>query len=280
MLKRALLIGALALCSAGVSAEGVKLCHIANSGFLAEGRMSTVLFDAARVVDTYDGDYAMPSKGLMDDMTHGRGAFEHVTLALVSHKHNDHYDPVATLKHLRTNKRVHYVMPPEAFEMLKAHHPTDDEAARVHVVLPDWSAGPITNQFGDVTVEAYRVSHGEGGPQNIGYRVSLDGVRIFHTGDIAATKESLSNAGLRQTEVDVMLMPFWYGLNNAEQNEAVLSAWQIGTMVPMHFAPKEERWMSEYGGFDMLIRHVHDQWPNARKVLGEMACETFSYPAP
>ncbi len=274
MLKRAFVAGVMALSPASASAEGVKLCHIANSGFLAEGRMSAVLFDAARLVDTYDGDYAMPSRGLVDDMIHGRGAFEHVTLALVSHNHNDHFDPVGTLKHLRGNKRVHYVMPPEAFEML--NHLTEDEAARVHVVLPDWDAGPVTNQFGDVTVEAYRVSHGEGGPQNIGYRVSLDGVRIFHTGDIAADKESLTRAGLRQTEADVMLMPFWYGLNNAEQNEAILSAWQVGTMVPMHFAPTEERWMQEYGGFDMLIKHVHDQWPNSRKVLGEMACESFS----
>ena len=281
MLKRALIAGVVALgslSSMSAGAEGVKLCHIANSGFLAEGRMSAVLFDAVRLVDTYGGDYAMPSKGVVEDMMNGRGAFEHVTLALVSHQHNDHFDPIGTLKHLRLNKRVRYVMPPEAFELLKEQHPTSEEISRVHTVLPAWDSGPVTNQFGDVTVEAYRVSHGEGGPENIGYRVSLDGVRIFHTGDIAADKDSLTQAGLRQTEVDVMLMPFWYGLNNAAQNETILNAWQIGTMVPMHFAPREERWMKEYGGYEMLIKHVHDQWPNSRKVLGELACETFSYP--
>ncbi len=267
---------ALTFMTAAAHAEDIKLCHIANSGFLAEGRMSAVLFDAARLNDTYHGDYAMPGKALMDDMILGEGVFGKVTVALVSHRHNDHYDPVATLKHLRNHKRVHYVMPPEAFQMLNALSPTAQERARVHVVLPEWDSGPVTTQIGDVTIEAYRVSHGEGGPQNLGYRVSLDGVRLFHPGDIAADRESLSRAGLRQTEVDVMLMPFWYGLNDAEQSEAAAFAWQIDTVVPMHFAPKEEKWMKEYGGFDMLVKHVHDQWPNSRKVLGEMKCESFS----
>ncbi|WP_020398428.1 MBL fold metallo-hydrolase [Kordiimonas gwangyangensis] len=268
---------ALSLIGGAANAQDIKLCHIANSGFMAEGRNSAVLFDAVRLKDTFDGDYAMPRKKLTGKMISGEAPFDKVTVALVSHNHNDHFDPVGTLRHLRKNKSVRYVMPPEAFEMLKAGKARPEDLARVNVVLPSEDAGPITQQIGDVTIEAYRVSHGEGGPQNIGYRVSLDGVRIFHTGDIAADKKSLRRAGLRHTEVDIMLMPFWYGLNNAEQSEAAAFAWQIDTVVPMHFAPKEEKWMKEYGGFDMLVKHVHDQWPKSRKVLGEMKCERFSY---
>lgn len=265
-------------CLAGAaSAQDIKLCHIANSGFMAEGRMSAVLFDAARLVDTFDGDYAMPSKELMAELIPGEGPFGKVTVALVSHNHNDHYDPVGTLAHLRGNSRVHYVMPPEAYDMLKAQGPSEEELARVHVVLPDWDGGPVVEQIADVTIEAYRVSHGEGAPQNIGYRVSLDGVHLFHTGDIAADRESLLRSGLGQTEVDIMLMPFWFGFNNPEQVAEAAEVWQIDTVVPMHFAPKPERWMKEFGGFEPLVEKVHGQWPKSRRVLGEMACETFSY---
>ncbi|WP_286829095.1 MULTISPECIES: MBL fold metallo-hydrolase [Kordiimonas] len=263
------------LASAPVAAEGVKLCHIANAGFLVEGEETAVLFDAARVTDEYDGEYGLPSAGLMADLTLGKGAFEKVKLAFVSHKHNDHFDAGATLAHLRADADVTYLMPPEAFEMLKQAGLTEAEEARAMAVLPPWEGGPLSYDIAGVKVKAYRVDHGPNRPQNIGFHVTVDGVSFFHTGDINASGESLRKAGLGNTPVDVMLLAFWYGLNNPQQSKTITDMWQIGTVVPMHLAPGERGWMNQYGGRDQFLAWIHGQWPGSVQLTDEMACHTF-----
>lgn len=256
---------------------GVKLCHIANAGFIAEGSDVAVLFDAARVTDEYDGNYAMPSPGLMADLTAGTGAFGKVKLALVSHRHNDHFDPAATLAHLRADRDVHYLMPPEAYGMLQAAGLTAEEESQVTSVLPPWEGGPLTYDIAGVAVEAYRVDHGPNRPQNIGFRVTIDGVSFFHTGDISASGESLRQAGLAHTPVDVMLLAFWYGLDSPEQSSVIADTWQIGTVVPMHIGPKDEAWMARFGGRARFIDWLHGQWPGSVRLTNEMDCHTFKH---
>jgi len=257
------------------TASPVKLCHIANAGFLAEGRDAAVLFDAARVTDEYKGSYELPSVDLMKDLIAGTGAFSKVKLALVSHRHNDHFDAGATLAHLRADKDVEYVMPPEAFALLEAAGLGAGERKRVHSVLPSWEGGPITLEIAGVHIEAYRVDHGPNRPQNIGYRVTIDGMTFFHTGDISATEESLRKAGLDATPVDVMLLAFWYGSDDAAQNRALANNWQIGTVVPMHFASEKSSWMRGQGGKDKVVNYTHAQWPGSVMLTTEMACHTF-----
>ncbi|NVJ98396.1 MAG: MBL fold metallo-hydrolase [Alphaproteobacteria bacterium] len=278
MMKKILFatVASLGLAAEAQADEGVKLCHIANAGFLVEGKDSAVLFDAARVTDEYEGEYGLPSSDLMKDLTAGTGPFAKVKLALVSHKHNDHFDAGATLSHIRADADVHYLMPPEAYEMLLEAGLGEAEKSRVTAVLPPWEDGPLEYDIAGVKVEAYRVDHGPNRPQNIGFRVTLDGVSFFHTGDISASAESLRKAGLDQTPVDVMLMAFWYGLNDPAQSKAVMEAWQVGTMVPMHLAPGERQWMDQFGGRAKFLDWIHGQWPGSVRLTDEMACHTFA----
>ena len=250
------------------SATPVKLCHIANAGFMAEGKTAAVLFDAARVTDEYKGAFRLPSQSLMQDLTAGTGAFAKVKVALVSHRHNDHFDASATLAHLRTDLDVEYIMPPEAYALLEKAGLTDTEAKRVHSVLPPWEGGPVTLDIAGARIEAYRIDHGPNRPQNIGYRVFLDGMIFFHTGDMSASAESLRKAGLGATPVDVMLLAYWYGMNDAAQNKAIFDTWEIGTVVPMHFG-------GSGASRDRVIKNIHAQWPGSVMLTTEMACHTF-----
>ena len=251
------------------SAGSVKLCHIANAGFIAEGKNAAVLFDAARMRDEYGARFVMPSGDLMQDLTAGSGAFSKVKLALVSHRHNDHFDQSATLAHLRADLDVEYIMPPEAYDLLVAAGLSEVEATRVHSVLPPWEGGPVVRNIAGMRIEAYRVDHGPNRPQNVGYRVLLDGMTFFHTGDISASAESLRKAGLVATPVDVMLLAYWYGDADTAQNKAIFDAWEIGTTVPMHFA-------GAGSSRERLIRNIHAQWPSSVQLTSEMACHTFT----
>jgi len=269
MLRMLGAIIAVTVLGTSASAEPVKLCHIANAGFIAEGKSAAVLFDAARATDEYGGSYAMPSQDLMQQLITGTGAFSKVKLALVSHRHNDHFDAGATLAHLRADTDVEYIMPPEAFALLQEAGLTEDEAKRVHSVLPPWEGGPMVLEIAGMRVEAYRVDHGPNRPQNVGYRVHIDGMTFFHTGDISASAESLRKAGLAATPVDVMLLAYWYGDSDAAQNKAIYEAWEIGTVVPMHFGGSGT-------SRERVIRKIHAQWPRRVQLTSEMACHTFA----
>lgn len=251
------------------SAAPVKLCHIANAGFIAEGKAAAVLFDSARLTDEYNGAFALPSQSLMQSLTAGTGAFSKVKVALVSHRHNDHFDANATLEHLRGDADVEYIMPPEAYALLEEAGLSALESKRVHSVLPPWEGGPIVLEIAGIRIEAYRVDHGPNRPQNIGYRVQIDGMTFFHTGDISASGESLRKAGLAATPVDVMLLAYWYGDSDAAQNKAIYEAWQIGTVVPMHFGGAGR-------SRERVIRNIHAQWPRSVQLTSEMACHTFA----
>lgn len=274
MLKHILFASALAssLTLSGAYAEPVKLCHIANAGFLAEAGESAVLFDAVMEKDHYDGRFALPSSETLSAMQAGKDAFEKVKLALVTHRHGDHFDAQATLNHLRMDQTVSYVMPPEAYQLLLGAGLGEPEKSRVHAILPDWTDGPVKHKIGGVDLEIYRVDHGPNMPQNLGYRVKVGDKWVFHTGDINASAERLQDAGLNATNVDIMLMPFWYIL---EHDKTIRKAWDISSMVPMHYHATPQPWMADLGGPEGLRTRTATLWPNSVRLDREMQCQSM-----
>lgn len=256
------------------SAEAVplKVCHIANAGFFAESNEEALVVDAVMERDNYNGTFALPSASTLASLQQGKAAFQHVKLALVTHHHGDHFDAVATLTHLRNNEVVQYIMPPEASQLLENAGLSDAERPRVHSVLPNWDKGPTNLTVNGIDVEVYRIDHGPNMPQNLGYKATLGGKTVFHTGDINASAERLKSAGLGGTAVDFMLMPFWYLL---QQKEDIATAWDIGTMIPMHYHAAAQPWMEQFGGPTGLRATAEREWPGAVRIDQEMQCEIF-----
>ncbi len=248
---------------------GTQICHIANAGFFIESSGTGVLIDAVMKRDDYEQTFALPSEEVLTNMTFGQGAFESVKLALVTHKHGDHFDAEASLQHLRSSE-VRYIMPPEAYELMKSAGMTELESARVQALLPNWDDGPLRVSGDGYEVDVYRIDHGPNMPQNLGYRIHINGKTFFHTGDINATPERLKAAGLQKTPVDYMMMPFWYAL---QQKDAIDTAWQLGTMIATHYHAKEQAWMADAGGPEGLRRAAASVWPNSLRIDREMQCE-------
>ncbi len=265
-----ILVGATA--SFSTQAEPLNVCHVANAGFLVSTKNAAIVIDAVMEKDNYEGRFSLPSPSTLDSLQKATGQFEKVKVALVSHLHGDHFDPLASLQHMRSNKHVEYVMPPEAYQMLISAGLTDTEHKRVHSVLPDWKSGPLSITVNDVPIEIYRIDHGPDMPQNLGYRVTLGNHTVFHTGDINASAERLSAAGLGKTPVDIMLMPFW---NILERKDTIEEAWSIKTMIPMHYHAQAQPWMEQFGGPLGLRTTTEAQWPNAVRLDQEMQCQSF-----
>ena len=93
-----------------------RICHIANAGFWITNGEKSVLIDAL-LAEGLEG-YAKPSDNLEIAMEKGHVPFENVALVFTSHYHADHFNPAATLRHMAANPDAHYVLPPQALEML------------------------------------------------------------------------------------------------------------------------------------------------------------------
>lgn len=257
----------LALPTTAVNA--VELCHVANAGFLIKGESTSVLIDGLMEEDQYQGRFALPSTDHVRAMTEKTGDYENLSLVVSTHRHGDHFDPLATIKHLRATDGVTYAYPADAVASLEANGLNEAERERVTSV-PDATLTDF--KVSDVRVQTFDVDHGPNMPQNVGYRITVDGVSFFHTGDINASRAQLESAGVNALEVDALIMPFWFGLRNDEQMTTIKESWNAKMVIPTHFNPEPAPWMAQFGGLEGVQETVKSAFGKAEIITEEGKC--------
>ncbi|MCH8201688.1 MAG: MBL fold metallo-hydrolase [Proteobacteria bacterium] len=249
-----------------------RICHIANAGFWITNGGKSVLVDAL-LAEGLEG-YARPSKNLERAMEKGLAPFENVALVIASHYHGDHFNAAATLRHMAANPDAHYVLPPQAFELLEKEGLKDSDRQRITHHMPPRS-GAYSYQVAGISFRTYYIDHGAGRPvENIGVYIELAGQSFFHPGDMFTDAEALEKAGLDGLEVDYLMAPFW-SLMGDQQQVALEAGFEAGHIIPMHLPLKDQPWMKDYGGFDGLMKRVHEALPGTLRLTSEMACVKF-----
>ena len=250
----------------------VELCHVANAGFLIKGENASVLIDGLMREDQYEGRFALPSEAMFGNMMRKSDVFENLQLVLSTHRHGDHFDPKATVQHMRSTEGVRYAVPADALPTLEANSLTEEEKDRLFVV----EDGPQSEfSHAGISVQTFDVDHGPNQPQNVGYRVTVDGVSFFHTGDISATREQLSAAGVNGVSVDALIMPFWYGMGDVKQQATIAESWQAGRVVATHFTPDPQPWMERFGGVPGVMKMVRETHGDPLISTTEGECTDF-----
>lgn len=252
-------------------AGAVELCHVANAGFLVKGKSASVLIDGLMEADQYQGRFALPSDQHLTAMTKKTGDYSNLALVVSTHRHGDHFDPLATIKHLRATTDVIYAYPADAVAALDANGLTGAEHDRV-ISVPD--ATQTNFSVDGIEVQTYDVDHGPNMPQNVGYRITVDEVSFFHTGDINASREQLQAAGLNALPVDALIMPFWFGHQDPIQMKTISESWNTKMVIPTHFNPKPAPWMAQFGGMAGVQESVKKSFANAEIIIEEGKCIT------
>ncbi len=253
-------------------ASAVELCHVANAGWLIKGNNASVVIDGLMQEDQYEGRFALPSEKMLGDMIDKTGLFEDLTYVLSTHRHGDHFDPKATIRQIRNTSGVHYGVPADAIATLAANGLTEVELERVTAIAD----GPQSTFDKDgVVVQTFDVDHGPNQPQNVGYRVTVDGVSFFHTGDINTSRAQLASAGINSLPVNALIMPFWYGFQNPEQRAAIDASWDYETVVLTHFNPEPQPWMQRFGGMDGVQASIKESFEKALVVTEEGKCASI-----
>lgn len=168
--------------------DGTRVTYVGNSGFLITVGDKKVLIDA--IFSGINSIYKLPIT-VQSLLVHALPPFDDIDLILATHYHPDHFSASMVQTHMQNNPKAVFVSTSQVTNQIK------DFGDRV--ITLDASVGnPVLKEINGIQVEAIYLSHGsvangETEPMNQGYVININGVIVFHTGDIDASLLSPDN---------------------------------------------------------------------------------------
>lgn len=195
---------------------------------------------------------------------------------IISQPRNVQAGKVATIKQLSAPKDKAKKMKPMTSIGTVRQIPHSAQIKTIPPIstLPSWSQQESLIDRPHLRIESFRISHGSNyhsGIYNIGYLITIDGIRIFHPGDIVIDPDRLKSAGIHQMKVDVLLMPYWIALSD-DGLKMIREAWDAKVIIPMHFDGKPSPWMNPYGGMAAMQDRIFKQLPNSIRLTEADQC--------
>lgn len=209
----------------GSSFDGVRVTMIYNAGFLVTVGDKRVLIDAI---------YAGFPGGILKPLLASQPPFDGVDLILSTHDHADHFDAQLVLDYLEKNPESLFVSTPSAVNAISEI----DSRVDVRLTAIDLARGEKQDiSVAGIDLEAIYLSHGIPGLLNLGYLITIDGVTLFHTGDIdpdGVSVDDLSGYGLPGEDIDVAFVPDFLVVEE-EFHAHIREGIQARYLIPMHF---------------------------------------------
>lgn len=196
--------------SEGLFAE-VVITRLANEGVILDDGVTRIMIDGM-VVEPYSLYGGLPP-GLARQFEFAQGVFADIDLALASHRHHDHNQPVFSCIFMRNSTETLLYSSRQVLELMRERcRNLVTTSPRVREIEPVYNK-PVEITGETATVSAFLLSHGSGKfarLQNYGHLVHIGGVKILHIGDAAMDPADFEVAGLDQVALDVALIPFWF----------------------------------------------------------------------
>jgi len=185
------------------AAPDLHMEHLANAGVLLRCGTEAVVVDGL-FREGVAGYGVLPGE-MREALETGAGAYADVRLALVTHRHRDHFDAAAVQRWLRSNVRAVVGGPAQVAEMLGG------ASGQV------WELAARNGRTaGGIDVRVFRVPHNEPHEKTIEnnvYLVTICGKRIAVTGDAILSPQEFRKAGLGGARPDVVVAPWWFALS-------------------------------------------------------------------
>ena len=207
--------------------EDVRAVFVGNSGFLISVGDKKVLIDAFQ--DGLPPRYVLPgfvTSALVEAMP----PFDEVDMILVTHNHPDHFSPGMVRRYMQLNPEVVLVSTTQVVEQLA------EFGERLIAVDPQ--AGlPVNVEANGIQVEALYLSHGAPSTSsetfNNAYVVTMDGVKLFHTGDTNAFRD-VSRFNLAEKQIDLAFIVHLFMFSNSNKN-VIDNDIDADYLIPIHY---------------------------------------------
>lgn len=233
----ALLLLAAAPRPAPASVPALELTYLGNEGVRLRVGAQEVAIDALHRAFPRPPHYEHLPPPQLEQLETARGPFGRLRVHLTTHVHADHFHGASVARFLAANRDAVAVVPREA----PAEVCPGASACAVRGQLRVAGAVERELEVGGVRVTALALPHARGARtevDNVGYLVTLDGVRVLHVGDAHLAPELFAPFRLPARRIDVALVPYWYLL---EEEGRRLVREHIGArqVVAFHVPPSE-----------------------------------------
>ncbi|MCK5148885.1 MBL fold metallo-hydrolase [bacterium] len=265
--------------------KNVEITYIANEGFLIETGGKKILIDALFGHREYSW-CMIPDTQTKDAMLNNQGMFQDIDIIATTHEHPDHVYPPYVVGHLLNNQKVTYVSSEQSIAQLKALMQYDDIARQVVNMTPDKRSYRDTTISG-IDIRIYRIAHGpywtedpttgkkvnrHKNVQNLAFLFTIDGVKIFHTGDANEDCiEDFKRFRLDKEEIDVALINggfMWeMGCSGIDLMERYIKADHI-IMMHLH--------SDEYALYKSIADSLKKSFPSIKVFKDRMERVTYS----
>ncbi len=233
-----------------------EITYIGNAGFMISVGDKKILVDALVEEPVLPSDVTEP-------LLAAAPPFDGVDLILATHSHFDHFSAEKVRSHLENNPEAFFVSPRDAANSVDQ---IADVQERIIPIQLQQRAGQraqlVVNGIG---LECIYLSHG-GDILNLGYIITTEGRRFFHTGDIAPDSVSMSELqdyGLPDRQIDVAFVPHFM-LITEEQHAHVTEGIQAKYVVPMHYQftvpPPDYDLMASYFPDAIVFHESMESW--------------------
>lgn len=205
----------------------VEVTYIGNAGFMITVGDKKILIDAL-----FEGT-PIPSD-VAELLVMAQPPFDDVDLILATHIHADHFDAEMVFSHLQNNLGSVFVSSHDVVSMVTAITDVGDRTIPIHLQR---RVGEKTQlAVNGVGLEALFLDHG-GGTPNLGFIITAEGRRLFHTGDMDPDSVSVSQLqryGLPDKQIDIAFISHTV-LIIEEQHAHIVEGIQAEHIVPMHY---------------------------------------------
>lgn len=218
------------LSSSPVYSQQRSITYIANEGVLIEKGDQKVLIDA--LFDEFYEAYLSPTEATREMMISGEIPYDQVNAVLTTHIHRDHFEPTIAGDFLKEHLESKFLSTAQAGNSLKEYEHYEQLANRI--ITHEKGTFTLTDEVNGIKVYSFFTEHSPG-IENMGFVFEIGGSSILHLGDSNIDLERFKQLNLKQYNIDVALVPYWYMSDEVGQkiiNEEIKAEQLVGIHFP------------------------------------------------
>jgi len=255
------------LAAPGLLNADITVIQLANEGVILSDGETRIMIDGM-VVEPYSV-YGGLDEAAAAKFSQATGAFAGIDLALSSHRHHDHNQPLFACQFLQASPKTQFISSPQVVGLMreKCRKPVTT-SPRIREITPEYGQ-PVTLNQGEVTITVFPLSHGTrkfARIQNYGHLFELGGMKVLHIGDAAMDPTDFRKAGLDRVRLDVALIPYWY-FQPGPGAEVIDQFMNAPQKIAVHIPP---------GEMEEVRLHMREKYPRVKIMQGPLEEARFS----
>lgn len=244
----------------------VNITYIANEGVLIHSPDKKIIIDG--LFDDFYEAYLSPDQALRQTMYNGQAPFDQIDLVLATHIHRDHFEAQIAGKFLSNHHESKLLSSQQIHEDLKENY-VPFKSIEKQIIAHERVLYTVEEVVNGITVMTFFIHHSGGertkSIENMGFIITLNGKRILHLGDSDMDIERFKSLDLKQYNIDIALVPYWY--LSDDKGSQILSEWiKPAHLIGIHFP---------LVGSPMMLEEIAKNHPESK--VFQKSLETISF---